>query len=82
MSLFISTENNLEMENTSHGGNQNRTSNCEVVMEDVETLSFWLEGVVEIIISIVGLVANSVAVPLLTRLLNILLNLEQKSILN
>jgi hypothetical protein len=67
MSLFISTENNLQFQNTSHGDNKNRTSNCEVVMEDVETLSFWFEGVVEMIISVVGLVANSVAVPLLTR---------------
>ena len=69
ISDIISTENNLRIENTSHGGNKNRTSNCEVVMEDIETMSFWLEGVMESIISIVGLVANSVAVPLLTRLL-------------
>ena len=64
-------ENNLEMENTSEGNNNNLTSKCEEEQEDMQALAFYLEGIVEIIISIVGLVTNSVAVPLLTRLENL-----------
>ena len=59
------------MENTSEGNNNNLTSKCEEEQEDMQALAFYLEGIVEIIISIVGLVTNSVAVPLLTRLENL-----------
>ena len=54
------------METTASSIN-NSTLKCAEEQEDMETLAFWLEGVLEIIIAIVGLVANSVAVPLLTR---------------
>ena len=54
------------IENTSLGIN-NITSRCEEEQEDLAEFTFWLEGVVEIVVSIVGLVANSVAAPLLTR---------------
>ena len=65
--FFYPSENNLQIENTSSGNNTNLTSTCEEEQEDMQALAFWLEGFVEIIISIVGLVTNSVAVPLLTR---------------
>ena len=63
-SVFL--ENVSMIENTSLGIN-NITSRCEEEQEDLAEFTFWLEGVVEIVVSIVGLVANSVAVPLLTR---------------
>ena len=59
--------------------NNNLTETCEEQQEDVAYIAFWFEGVVEIIICIVGLVANSVAVPLLTRFSYITFDLYYQS---
>ena len=65
--IILTIAENVHLIKTTPASSNNTTLKCAEEQEDMEALAFWLEGVLEIIIAIVGLVANSVAVPLLTR---------------
>ena len=59
------------MANASSNVNSHTQNNskCDEQQEDMEILAFWVEGVLEMIIGIIGFVANIVAILLLTRLI-------------
>ena len=64
--IILTIAENVHLIETASSSN-NTTLKCAEEQEDMEAFAFWMGGVLEIIIAIVGLVANSVAVPLLTR---------------